>query len=62
VEGDFQQARDALEKADSFARRLPQAGNYEYERWCLDVVRERLRAGQSATDDLAAPPIIASVV
>jgi hypothetical protein len=65
AEGDFYQARHALEKADSFAQRLPRAGAYEYDRWCLDELRERLRPGQSPTDDLPvepAPPIAASAV
>jgi hypothetical protein len=56
VEGDFQQARDALEKADSFARRLPPVGAYEYDRGCLDELRGRLRAGQSPMHDLPVEP------
>jgi hypothetical protein len=50
LERDFQGAREALEKADGFARRLPQAGAYEYDRWCLDLLRKKL--APIATDSL----------
>jgi hypothetical protein len=51
LERDFQGARLALEKADGFARRLPKAGAYEYDRWCLDLLRKKL--APTATDSFA---------
>ena len=58
VEQDFDGARDALGKADAFARSLPAVGAYDYDRWCLDMLRGRLGNGQVVTNDLAAEPVL----
>jgi len=42
AEGNRPGAREALEKADMFSRRLPVVGAYEYDRWCLAMIRRRL--------------------
>lgn len=54
-EGDVAGARMALDKADQFARSLPTAGAYEYDRWCLDLLRKNLAStgAESLTGALA---------
>jgi len=47
VEGRHDEARAALRHADEFARTRPAVGAYDFDRWCLDVVRQKL-----AGDDL----------
>ncbi len=48
LEGKLDEAASALEQADAAAAKLPRAGVYEYDRWCLDVVRRNL-AGANLT-------------
>ena len=42
VEGKLDQASEAFRKADELAQKLPEVGAYEFDRWCVDVLRRRL--------------------
>jgi hypothetical protein len=54
AEGHREGAREALEKADGFARLLPAVGAYQYDRWCLDMIRGKLAEEKPAADRPAA--------
>ncbi|MGE5112358.1 MAG: M50 family metallopeptidase [Acidobacteriaceae bacterium] len=47
IEGDLREANAAWEKANAFAQQLPQAGAYEFDRYCCSLLRTAI--DQSAT-------------
>ena len=65
AEGQLDRAAEAFRKADEFASKLPEAGAYEYDRWCVDILRQKLnqtdltRLSQAtAAESLPAAPVL----
>jgi hypothetical protein len=42
IEGDLKEADEAWEKANALAQQLPQAGAYEFDRYCCSLLRKAL--------------------
>ena len=42
LDGNMEEAREALRQAETFISSLPHAGVYQFDRSCLDVIRQRL--------------------
>ena len=55
IEGDLKTANEALAKSEALAQKLPQAGAYEFDRYCCFLLRKALdeTIAQQATPVLA---------
>jgi hypothetical protein len=49
IEGNLDEAHDALQKSEAMARALPSAGTYEFDRYCCGLLRTALH--QALADD-----------
>ncbi|HKU25668.1 MAG TPA: M50 family metallopeptidase, partial [Candidatus Sulfotelmatobacter sp.] len=45
IEGDLANARDAMAKSEALAQCLPEAGAYEFDRYCNSLLRKAIDAG-----------------
>lgn len=48
IEGDLKQANEAWKKSNAIALRLPQAGAYEFDRYCCSLLHRELDAARMA--------------
>ena len=56
IEGDLKTASEALAKSETLAEKLPQAGAYDFDRYCCSLLRKALEE----TSALIATPVLAA--
>jgi len=48
IEGNLKDANESWEKAHALAQQLPQAGAYEFDRYCCSLLRKALDEASAA--------------